>query len=211
MEFINNSMYNFRYLVDKGHDLRLEDFSRCAEITNSSNCHDAFYPFSRNHGINDSSVGATHVVPNDVRASFAKSQRQERSQLDDGLLQYHCLHSLVALLLRAEYSVLNALQDLSALSNRHFASPSLFALLHLELFISHLHCNQRIIGNELNSLDHCLHGLENQGIGIAGESQGCHTQDHAHEKRDQDAKHGLLTRERPKIEVECKVEGSVLR
>mmetsp|Transcript_108009 Transcript_108009/g.344842 ORF Transcript_108009/g.344842 Transcript_108009/m.344842 type:complete len:279 (+) Transcript_108009:453-1289(+) len=92
----------------------------------------------------------------------------------------------------------------------HRPGLHLLHLLPLELFIGNLHSRKRVVSNLLDLRDHVLHGVQHQGVGVAGEEQGSAAEHHADEDCFQDIVHCLVVDVGPLVEVEDEVECRVL-
>mmetsp|Transcript_31936 Transcript_31936/g.58478 ORF Transcript_31936/g.58478 Transcript_31936/m.58478 type:complete len:225 (+) Transcript_31936:969-1643(+) len=203
MELINYSMNDLSDLVNKGHHLRLQNLRGGAEVLNPRSADDAFDSRACDHCIHKRAIFAMHVVADDVSPSLSKSEHQEGAQLDDGPLQYNCLHHLRGSRASTADNVPKLAHATSTVA--HLPLSRLLLLFSLKLLISHLHRHQRIFTNQLNTLDHGLYWAENQPVGIIGEVQGGNTEHKADKSGGQYAIHRFLLCVRSEVEVECKV------
>mmetsp|Transcript_25179 Transcript_25179/g.72573 ORF Transcript_25179/g.72573 Transcript_25179/m.72573 type:complete len:206 (-) Transcript_25179:1612-2229(-) len=80
-------------LVDEVHDPGLEHLRRHAEVLDAGVADDAIDALAWHHDVHPIR-GADHVRGDDLRAGLAEAERQQGTQLDDGLLEDYGLHGL---------------------------------------------------------------------------------------------------------------------
>mmetsp|Transcript_8444 Transcript_8444/g.26259 ORF Transcript_8444/g.26259 Transcript_8444/m.26259 type:complete len:329 (+) Transcript_8444:796-1782(+) len=178
MPCVHNVVHNLCNLVYKHHDLVLQHLRRICEVPDVTEAEHGINLVARDHGVHCGTV-VIHVLPDDLRASFTESQREQLPKFDDGILQdlgFQSLH------LDISSPMPTSATPVLVLSAR--AGRLLFLLLLLPVrLISQLHGVQWVVPNLFDLGDHPLDGLQHQHVGIVAEDHGANGQNGADEDR----------------------------
>mmetsp|Transcript_31942 Transcript_31942/g.71915 ORF Transcript_31942/g.71915 Transcript_31942/m.71915 type:complete len:247 (-) Transcript_31942:1399-2139(-) len=210
MELIDDAVHDLRDLIHEGHDLALEHLGRSAEVPDPGGADYALDARAIDHGINSGTIGAVHVVLNDVRTRLSEAKRQQGAKLDDRLLEDHRLHELPRLLSAVTLARQRVDHPLK-LALPLLALPLLVHLLDFELLISDLHRHKRALPEDFYLGDHVLNRVEHKRVRVVREEQGRCAEGHAHKERDHEREPCFRSTIGPKVEVEADVPFLVLR
>mmetsp|Transcript_40845 Transcript_40845/g.116549 ORF Transcript_40845/g.116549 Transcript_40845/m.116549 type:complete len:264 (+) Transcript_40845:393-1184(+) len=206
-------MHDLGYPVHKRHDVRLQNLGCRAEVADAAGANDALDPLPLDHGIDVCTVNAVHVVHDDVRPSLAKSECQQRSQLDDRPLQDDGLHDILGA--RRPREAGDGVPDLLEPVFLHVLRLPLLQgprhLLHAELLVGDLHRKERVLADGFHLEHHALQVLQHQAVRVVGDEVRGHGQRGAHEDRQQQRVEAVTFHIRPEVEIKGKVpvlEGS---
>mmetsp|Transcript_51607 Transcript_51607/g.116169 ORF Transcript_51607/g.116169 Transcript_51607/m.116169 type:complete len:497 (-) Transcript_51607:460-1950(-) len=195
-------MHDLRDLVHKCHDAILEHLCRDAEVTDPGGTNNALNPGAFDHCVDVCTIEDLHVVGDDVCTSLPKAESQQRTKLDDGLLENHCLHEFAGgRCWRAHHNVPKPLELVLLLPLR----LCFVHLLKLKLVVGHLHCHQWIFAEGVHLGDHVLDWMQHEPVCVVREEERhCH-QRQADEQRSPEGEHALLLDKWAEVKVEGKV------
>mmetsp|Transcript_95904 Transcript_95904/g.254774 ORF Transcript_95904/g.254774 Transcript_95904/m.254774 type:complete len:380 (-) Transcript_95904:852-1991(-) len=196
VEVVHAAVHNLAHLVHEDHDLLLQHLRRVCEVADAAEADDGVNLLPRHHRVHPSAVATLHVLPDDLGAGLAKTQREQSTKFDDGLLEDDRFHGLPDLFCMA--------CPVQQLPEGAHLGELLTALHALDLFapvlqVAKLHGLQWIVPDGLHLGDHALNRFEQQLVGIDVEGPHADANGKADEDGLEHAQPSLQLRRSPTI------------